>query len=75
MFIVCSELDKGKPMPGGWPGTIPGAGIYTHITLAIPLSQMAANWLGLSQPVIYMPLDAFACPNRYHETYRQWQGG
>ncbi|WP_259500166.1 hypothetical protein [Desulfofundulus thermocisternus] len=62
-------------MPGGWPGTIPGAGIYTHITLAIPLSQMAANWLGLSQPVIYMPLDAFACPNRYHETYRQWQGG
>ncbi|MFZ5590940.1 MAG: hypothetical protein ACOY81_03925 [Bacillota bacterium] len=75
MFIVYSELDKGKPMPGNWPGTIPGAGIYAHITLAIPLSQTAAKWLGLSQPVIYMPLDYFACPNRYSEPQKQWQGG
>lgn len=75
MFVVYSDLDKDKPMPGSWPGTIPGAGVYAHITLAIPLTQTAMKWLNLSQPTIYMPLDSFACPNRYSEPQKQWQGG
>lgn len=75
MFLVYSDLDKDKPMPGSWPGVIPGAGVYAHITLAIPVSQTAMKMLNLSQPTIYMPLDSFACPNRYSEPQKQWQGG
>lgn len=73
-FVVFGPSDQGQPLPGGYPGVVPGTSIYAHVTVQIPVGQMVglARFSGVT---FYMPLDQLVAPNRFLNPQGQWQGG
>jgi hypothetical protein len=73
-FVVYGPSDQGQPLPGGYPGVVPGTSVYAHVTVKISVGEI----VGLptfSGVTFYLPLDQLVAPNRFINPQGQWEGG